>query len=145
MQFCHLPGIPLLQSAYYISAEGKPLVRVTEVANPLSNMTTVSDESNLPITIGKQVLPTDTVSFITSVIAQLKATHTSIQSVSLPLEANELQVRIVGQPYAVRFNTQEDARLQTGTYLAVKKRLEGSGDIPKEYIDVRVPERAYYK
>lgn len=131
--------------AYYISADGKPLVRVSEVENPLPNMITVTDETNLPVTIGKQILPTDTVSFISAVIKQLQATKTPIQSVTLPLEANELQVRIVGQPYAIRYNTLGDARIETGTFLAVKKRLEGSGEKPKEYIDVRVEERAYYK
>lgn len=131
--------------AYYVSADGKPLVRVSEVANPLSNMITVTDETNLPVTIGKQILPMDTVTFIAGVIKQLQATKTPIQSVTLPLEANELQLRIVGEPYAVRYNTLGDPRVQTGTFLAVKKRLEGSGDKPKEYIDVRVEERAYYK
>jgi hypothetical protein len=131
--------------AYYVSADGKPLVRVTEVVNPLPNMVTVTDETRLPITVGKQILPTDTVTFITGVIKQLQATKTPIQSITLPLEANELQVRIVGQPYVVRYNTLGDPRIQTGTFLAVKNRLEGSGEIPKEYIDIRVEERAYYK
>ena len=131
--------------AYYLSADGRPLVKVSEVANPLSNMTTVADSTNLPIVIGKQALPTDTVAFITSVIEQFKATNTPVQSYTLPLEANELQVRTVGQSYSIRFNTQKDPRLQVGTFLAVKKRLEGSGEVPKEYIDVRVEERAYYK
>lgn len=131
--------------AYYISNEGKPLVRVTEVVNPLPNMITVTDETNLPITVGKQILPTDTVTFISGVIKQLQATNTPIQSVTLPLEANELQVRIVGQPYVVRYNALGDARVQTGTFLAVKKRLDDNREAPKEYIDVRVEERAYYK
>lgn len=131
--------------AYYVSADGKPLVKVSDVANPLPNMATVTDETNLPVTIGKQILPTDTVSFISGVVKQLQAAKTPIQSVTLPLEANELQVRIVGLPYMVRYNTLGDPRLQTGTFFAVKKRLEGSRDVPKEYIDVRVEERAYYK
>jgi hypothetical protein len=131
--------------AYYVSSDGKPLVRVSEVANPLSNMIIVTDETNLPVTIGKQILPTDTVSFITAVIKQLQATNTPVQSVTLPLEANELQVRIVDEPYAVRYNTLGDPRVETGTFLAVRKRLEGSGEKPKEYIDVRVEARAYYK
>jgi hypothetical protein len=131
--------------AYYVSSDGKPLVRVSEVANPLSNMIIVTDETNLPVTIGKQILPIDTVSFITAVIKQLQATNTPVQSVTLPLEANELQVRIVDEPYAVRYNTLGDPRVETGTFLAVRKRLEGSGEKPKEYIDVRVEARAYYK
>jgi hypothetical protein len=131
--------------AYYISADGKPLVKVSEVENPLPNILTVTDETSLPITVGKQILPTDTVTFISSVIKQLQSTSTPVETISLPLEANELQVRITGQPYIVRYNTNQDARVQTGVFLAVKKRLEGSGQIPKEYIDVRVEERAYYK
>ncbi len=131
--------------AYYISAEGKPLVRVSEVQHPLANIVTVTDEANVPVSAGKQVLPTATVSFIKSTIDQLTATKNTIQSITLPLAANEVQVQLTGQPYLVRFNTLEDARTQVGTYLAVKKRLEGSGQTPKEYIDVRVVERAYHR
>ena len=131
--------------AYYISAEGQPLVRVADVQHQLANIVTVTDEANVPVTVGKQVLPSATVSFIRNTIDQLSATNNTVQTITLPLAANEVQVQIVGQPYLVRFNTLEDARTQVGTYLAVKKRLEGSGQIPKEYIDVRVVERAYYK
>lgn len=131
--------------AYYVSSEGVPLVRVSDVQNPLRDITTVSDTTNLPITVGKQVLPTETVSFISTVIAQLVATDTKFSGISLPLEANEVQLQLTDKPYIVRFNTTEDAKVQVGTLLAVKKRLEGSGELPKEYIDVRVVERAYYK
>lgn len=133
------------RGAYYINADGIPLVRVADVEHQIQGLTTVSDETGLSVTVGTQILPADTVSFISAVIAQLNATNTPVERISLPLEANEVQVRIQGQPYLVRFNTLEDPRKQVGTFLAVKNRLEGSGEIPKEYIDVRVVERAYYK
>lgn len=131
--------------AYYVSADGVPLVRVSDVQNPLKDIATVSDTSGLPVSVGKQVLPTETVNFISTVILQLNSTNTRFSSISLPLEANELHLQLTDKPYIVRFNTTEDARVQVGTLLAVKTRLEGSGEIPKEYIDVRVTERAYYK
>lgn len=131
--------------AYYISEEGTPLVRVSDVEHQIEGLTTVSDETGLSVTVGEQILPADTVSFISEVIAQLNATNTPVDRVTLPLEANEIQIRLKDQPYVVRFNTLEDARTQVGTMLAVKQRLEGSGEAPKEYIDVRVVERAYYK
>ena len=131
--------------AYYISADGTPLVRVADVANPLKDIATVSDETGLPVTVGKQVLPSETVEFISTVLAQLEATNTEVTAVTLPLEANELRLQLSNQPYVVRLNTLEDAKTQVGTLLAVKGRLEGNRDIPKEYIDVRVVERAYYK
>jgi len=133
------------QGAYYISETGVPLVKVSEVQNQLAAITTVNDETGLPIAVGTQVLPTDTVMFIRTLLDQMTATNTPVESVTLPLAASELQLRITGQPYAVRFNTAGDAKIQAGTFLAVKKRLEGSREIPKEYIDVRVEERAYYK
>lgn len=131
--------------AYYISQDGRPLVRVADVTNPVTGLTTVSDATGISITVGEQALPTNTVAFITEVLEQLKASNIPINQASLPLEANELEVRVSGQPYKVRYNLLGDAKLQTGTFLAVKSRLQGSGEVPHEYIDVRVASRAYYK
>lgn len=133
------------RGSYYVSNTGVPLVRVSDVQHQLANLPTVTDETGLPVSVGTQILPTDTVVFISTVLQQLEATQTPVESVTLPLSANELHVRIKDQPYIVRFNTAGNAEIQSGTFLAVKKRLEGSGGIPKEYIDVRVDERAYYK
>ncbi len=133
------------RGSYYVSSTGVPLVRVSDVQHQLANLPTVTDETGLPISVGTQILPTDTVAFISTILQQFNATQTPIESVVLPLSANELHVRIKNQPYVVRFNTAGHAETQAGTFLAVKKRLEGSGDVPKEYIDVRVDERAYYK
>ncbi len=131
--------------AYYVSDNGTPLVRVADVQNQLEGVSTVMDESNVPISVGKQVLPTKTVLFISAVLQYLETAAVTIESVALPTEANELQVRLSGQPYIIRFNTLEDAQTQVGTLLALQKRLQGSREVPKEYIDLRVEERAYYK
>lgn len=131
--------------SYYINDKGMPLVRVSDVQKQPENVAVVTDETGLPIKTGKQVLTTDTVQFISQLLEQLNATKTPYESVTLPLEANEVQVKLVGTPYIVRFNSLQDARMQVGTLLAVKQRLEGRGETPKEYIDVRVEERAYYK
>lgn len=133
------------QGSYYVNDKGLPLVRVSEVEKQPENVSIITDETGLPIKTGKQVLTTDTVSFISQLLEQLKATKTSHESITLPLEANEVQVKLIGVPYAVRFNSLLDARTQVGTFIAVKQRLEGKGETPEEYIDVRVEERAYYK
>jgi hypothetical protein len=133
------------QGSYYVNDKGMPLVRVSDVQHQPENVSVVTDETGLPIKVGTQVLTTDTVNFISQLLEQLNATKTAYDSVTLPLEANEVQVKLAGVPYIVRFNTTQDARTQVGTLLAVKQRLEGEGATPKEYIDVRVEERAYYK
>jgi hypothetical protein len=131
--------------SYYVNDKGVPLVRVSDVQAQPKNVPVVTDESSLPVKAGKQVLPTDTVDFISELLEQLSATKTVYDSVTLPLEANEVQVKSKGVPYVVRFNSLQDARIQVGTLLAVTQRLKGQGVTPKEYIDVRVEERAYYK
>lgn len=133
------------QGSYYVNNRGMPLVRVSDVEKQPDNVSVVSDETGIPIKLGTQVLTTDTVAFIGELFEQLHATKTPYDGVKLPLEANEVQIKLSGQPYIVRFNTLQDARTQVGTLLAVKQRLEGRGESPKEYIDVRVEERAYYK
>lgn len=131
--------------SYYMNDKGMPLVRVSDVEKQPENVSVVTDETGLPIKAGKQILTTDTVRFISQLLEQLNATKTAYESVTLPLEANEVQVKPMGAPYTVRFNSNQDARTQVGTFLAVKQRLEGKGETPGEYIDVRVEERAYYK
>jgi hypothetical protein len=65
---------------------------------------------------------------------------------SLPSNANELDIQIAGQPYEVKFNLHSDkAREQAGTYLATIASLQKQGITPSKYIDVRVDGRAYYQ
>lgn len=131
--------------AFYVSDRGVPLVRVDDVQTPLQNIPTVTDQSNVPVTVGKQVLPQDTVTFIQGILQQLVATQMPFDSVTLPLEANEIQVQLSDAKYYVRFNTLEDPRAQVGTLRAVQNRLKNTGEQPSAYIDLRVAERAYYK
>lgn len=131
--------------SYYVSDKGMPLVRVSDIPKQPEGVSVVTDETGLPVKPGVQVLPTETVMFISQLLEQLHATKTPYQGITLPLEANEVQIKLSGADYIVRFNTLHNARTQVGTLLAVTARLEGRGELPKEYIDVRVEERAYYK
>jgi hypothetical protein len=47
--------------------------------------------------------------------------------------------------YEVKFSFSNDARKSAGAFLALKKHLDKKGPLPKEYIDARVPERAYVR
>ncbi len=131
--------------AYYVNNDGRVMVKASDVSVAPQDEVVVNDESGIAIESNKQVLPKDTVRFITDTIKQLRAQNVIVESIELPAVPYEIRVHIKDKPYYVRMNTESDSRQQAGTYLAVKAKLEGEGTTPKEYIDVRVDERAYYK
>jgi len=105
----------------------------------------VTDESSLSVKPGSVVFPSGTGKFIEQVITQLQAKSLVIETITLPIVANELHIRLQGKGYFVKFNMSGDARLQAGTLIAVKEKLEAEKKTPAEYIDVRVEEKAFYK
>lgn len=140
--------IMLLQAAngsFYIDDQGRALANITDISAPEGEIVTVADQSGLKIEVGKQILPNATVSFIQEVTRQLSAKGLKVTQFVLPAAPEEIQARIEGYPYYVRFNSAADPIQQAGTYLALKSKLDSEGIAPREYIDLRVDERAYYK
>ena len=130
---------------YFIAPDGRASSPIGEYAHRPVNAVRLYDQSGLPLKPGNQILTRDTVSFINEVILQMRAKGVKISSLTLPAKPFEMQLRVEGFDYYVRFNTLGDARLQSGTYLALKENLESKKQKPAEYIDVRVEDRAFYK
>lgn len=105
------------------------------------------DQSNRQLQIGDTVLPSSTISFIQEVLRQFAAAHLRVATMVMPPAAEELDVYPAGASYYGKFNLHDSsARQQSGTFLAVRQQLShGQGSLPKQYIDVRIPGRAYYK
>lgn len=131
--------------AYYVRTDGTASVRVSDVKTPPQGVQTIDDQSGLAIEQGKLALPKTTVTFISEIIRQLQGRGMTISQLLLPTSPNELQVRLVGQPYYIRLDTTQDPRIQAGAFWAVKSKLATDKITPKEYIDVRVEGRAYYR
>lgn len=132
---------------YVVDETGTALAPSSQLTATLrSKLPLVTDNSGLSVAAGTDILPQSEVIFIEEVLAYLKAAKVSWQDLTLPAAANELDVRITGTAYYVKFALQggASARQQVGSFLAVRDKLQGSA-APHEYIDVRVSERAYYK
>lgn len=129
---------------YYVSSSGRAIMRVQDAAERPS-VPRLVDQVGLSAKVGEQLLPRDTISFTKEILRQLNAKQIAIDQLMLPAIPNELHVKVVGEPYFIKFSTLGDARLQAGTYLAVVHHLHEGSVTPKEYIDVRVEERAFYK
>lgn len=145
------PAIPVLKLSgngglYIIDEQGRALLKASEARNnAATDVPYVIDQSGLELQQGRQVLPLSTISFIHNMTAQMHAKNIQIESITLPPIPNEIHLRLVGYGYFVKFETQGSAREQAGTLIAVQEELHADQITPLEYIDVRVPEKVFYK
>lgn len=130
---------------YALDSNGRAMFKVTNSNELDADVPTVTDQSGLKVSIGEQSLPSTDIGFIQTVVQQLSAKNFKVSSLTLPASTSELDVRLVGQPYYIKFNlANNDPKQQAGTFLAVIAQLQSQSITPK-YIDVRVDGRAYYQ
>jgi hypothetical protein len=131
---------------FLLDESGRAIMDAAKVAATVKEkLPVVQDQSGLRVTIGGSALPSNNIDFITEVIGQLAAKKIRISSMVLPLGASELDIRIEGASYMIKFNLRGNAREETGAFLAVKQQLERESKVPSSYIDVRVDNKAYYR
>ncbi|MDB5181313.1 MAG: hypothetical protein JWP13_76 [Candidatus Saccharibacteria bacterium] len=133
-------------AAFLLDENGRALISTSQIAQSGElSVPTLQDKTDLQVKLGAQVLSGGTIRFIQEVLAILKASGVEYGVLSLPAGTSELDVAIKDKPYLVKFNLQGDARLQAGTLIATKLRLEKDRITPGQYVDVRVADRAYYR
>lgn len=131
---------------YAVDNSGKAIISSLEFPDVIQiNAPIVTDQSRPEISLKKNVLSSGDVEFIKTLADQLKNNNLSVIGYTLPIQPNELHVKINGAPYYIKFNLKTDARIAAGVFIAVKSKLEADSITPSEYIDVRVEERAFYK
>lgn len=110
-----------------------------------SKLPTVIDQSGFGAEPGKQVLGTESITFINSLLAQTHHAGVKVQSLTLPAAAQELDLRAENQPYYVKFYLGGDVLNQAGQYLAAKHKFDSGNSQPEQYLDVRVVGKIYYQ
>lgn len=140
------PAVRLLGSngsMYLVDTNGKAVAVISGTQN--ANLPLVVDQSSLPASVGSAVLSASAVTFVQMLVAQMQAHHIAIASLTLPASAAELDMRVQGKPYYVKFNLETAADQQIGTFLALNNYLVTKNITPKQYINAEVSGRAYYK
>lgn len=132
---------------YYISSSGKVMAPVSDMLkNDLKNLAVISDDTGMQATAGKYVLSGSYVDFLAALQKQLTAEGLEVQSIILPAGAvNQVDVRLAGQQYYIKFQFDTDPRQAVGSYLAAKARLEAEKSSITQYVDVRVEEKIFYR
>lgn len=131
---------------YLLDETGRALIRQKDAAALVqAKLYEVKDQSNIGVSLGKGVLPKDTVAFITTFTKYATSAGLTPTEIILPTRASEVQLRYKEISYYVKASVLTDPRLAVGQFLAVKNRLSKDGNKPTEYVDVRVEEKVYVK
>jgi hypothetical protein len=129
--------------SYLIDQQGTAVAETS--ALPPMKLLTITDQTGFKVQLGSQVLSSQNVAVINTVIVQSKAAKVPVTSLSLPAKAEELDLHTSDQPYYVKFNLGGDGRIQAGQFLAARHQFIQDGQKPAEYLDVRVPGKIFYK
>ena len=131
---------------YIIGNSGKAMDKLDNSAAGPAGLPYLIDQSGLNIQPRQQALPASDVQFMQVIVAEMAAKQYAVSNLTLPPASNEVDARLVGQPYYVKFNLQDDDPAgQAGTFLATIANLKKQNITPSQYVDVRIDGRAYYQ
>jgi hypothetical protein len=131
-------------SSFVIDSAGLAVAKTQDLPK-LKSLVNLNDQSGFLAGLGKQVLASQAVDFINTVIAQSRRSKIPISSLSLPPAAQELDLRTSDAPYFVKFYLGGDALSQSGQFLAARQKFAQAGPPPSQYLDVRVSGKIFYK
>lgn len=130
-------------STYILDQEGRALFDQKYAAASLdvNNLLSINDDSGHEIVLGKPALTELQLGFIREVIGQTSAKGYKPASFMLSEGGTAVDTRFDGLDYYVKFSFFADARQSSGAFLAIKDQ-----DISaSEYIDLRIPDKAFIK
>lgn len=135
-----------LTNLFVLDHNGRVVALAKDVEpETLTGLKTVKDESGIELNLGSQAVTSGTVDFIKEIEHQLADKQLEIDTVTLPKSANELHIKLKDTSYFIKMDIAGDARLQSGSYLAVREELARNKITPSQYVDVRVEEKAFYQ
>jgi hypothetical protein len=140
------PAFKLQSSSgiYIVDSQGLAVAGAADLPE-LKDLVTLIDKSDYPAMVGRQMLSSQAVDFINTVIAQVRHNKVPISSLTLPAVVQEMDLRTADQPYFVKFYLGGNAEVQTGQFLASRQKFIQTKQPPSQYLDVRVEGKIFYK
>lgn len=140
------PAFYLVESGrrYIVDRAGIVVGQKSEF-NHMAKLPSINDRSRFKTQTGQSAFSSSGVYFINQLSAQLGKAKLEVDSIELPARAQQLNLRVVGQAYYVKFYLSGDPLVQIGQYLAARQHFKRSHIQPRQYLDVRVPGKLYYR
>ncbi len=132
--------------AFYVAENGRTMARSDQVmASSLGSIPTVRDDSGIVPEAGKPALPLQQVQTVITMLELCKQAKIELESVVLPPAPNEVALVVKGTKYSVKFSLSEDPKQGIGALIAIREKFTAENITPSAYVDLRVPDKAFYK
>jgi len=108
----------------------------------------IEDKSGVVLKAGSPVLTNNLIAFVGqlhTVVPQIFGNDVKISNVIIPKSTREVQLKVSGKPYVIKFNSFRDIEGQVGELKGLLKYLDSQKIVPQQYIDLRVEHKAFYK
>ncbi len=128
--------------AYLLDADGSIISQI----NPSSSkLPAVTDNTNLPVKAGDRVVPAAFVGFCQELIGTMaQTTGVGVTGLNVPDTTTEVYVT-TNKGYVVKFDTTRTAKEGLAELNRLLVALKTQNKNPAQYIDLRIPNTAYYK
>lgn len=128
---------------YTISGQGVVLYQTPpkgEEALPV-----VLDSANLPLEIKSRVVPADFVEYLQKLESAAKSNGLVIRERQVRESIREIEISLEKRPYRVRMQANGRAGEHIDALVRLEKFFKQDGVRPKSYVDLRIPNRAYWR
>ena len=134
-----------LNPIVYIIDDDGIVVGAEHEFSQISNLVIVHDLSGFNPAIGQPAFSLSGVAFLKTIITQIRSSNLSIKTIKLTPRAGGVDIAISRQDYYVKFFMGGDPVIQAGQYLAARHQFTKKHIQPRQYLDVRVPGKIFYK
>lgn len=107
----------------------------------------IVDKSGIRSSSGQTIASNSFLGFVGKVVGSMTtAQQLQVSQIEIPLETTrQIQVKVEGVKYPIKFSTDRPAGEQAEDAARALKWLRGHGNPKLDYLDVRVPGRAFYR
>ncbi|MBI2797829.1 FtsQ-type POTRA domain-containing protein [Candidatus Saccharibacteria bacterium] len=127
--------------AYVVSNDGYAYSQTT---NNINNLITVIDTSNLPVRLGQPIVPASFVSFVKDLQTKLPSLGIKLAQLNVGETTSEIVVA-TNSGYSIRLDTTRSSDDQLNDLKSTLDALKKQNKKITEYVDLRVPGKAFYK
>lgn len=144
------PSVRLVTNdkSYILDKEGRALFSEEQINDQFdtSKLVSINDASGHPVVLGKPVLTQQQINYIREVINQSNANNVPAQTFNLEFGGSAVDIKFKDAAYEVIFSFYEDPLQSSGAYFAIREEINNNNvAIPKQYIDLRIPDKAYIR